>query len=148
VEIVHVPYRSTPELLRALVGGDLDFAVPVLAAIDSAIRQGQVRPLAVTSAQRWPTMPDIPTTVESGFPEIPVDVWNGLFVPSKTSKSVVDKIHAEVRQVVDEPGTRARMQQIFYRPVGSTPKELADAMTTEERIVKPLLSRLGLLLKP
>jgi tripartite-type tricarboxylate transporter receptor subunit TctC len=145
-DIVHVPYRATPELLRAVVAGDLDFAVPVLATIEPAIRSGQVLPLAITSASRWPTLPNVPTTVEAGFPEIPSDVWNGLFVPSKTPKAVVDKIQREVKQIVDEPGTRSRIQQVFYHPVGSTSKELADAMTAEEKVVRPLLGRVGLLL--
>jgi tripartite-type tricarboxylate transporter receptor subunit TctC len=147
-EVVHVPYRATPEMIRAVMAGDVDFATPVLSTIEPILRQGQlVRPLAITSASRWPSLPDVPTAAEAGFPEMPSDVWNGLFVPAATPKVVIDKIQREVKAVVDDPAVRARMQQVFYQPVGSTAKELADLMRAEERSVKPLLERTGLLLK-
>jgi tripartite-type tricarboxylate transporter receptor subunit TctC len=146
-EVVHVPYRATPEMIRAVIAGDVDFAAPVLSTIEPTLRQGLVRPIAITSASRWPSLPDIPTAVEAGFPEMPSDVWNGLFVPAATSKTIIDRIQREVRAVVDDPAVRARMRQVFYQPVGSTSKELADVMRAEERSVKPLLERAGLLLK-
>jgi tripartite-type tricarboxylate transporter receptor subunit TctC len=145
--LVHVPYRATPEMIRAVIAGDVDFAAPVLSTIDASIRQGLVKVLAITSATRWPSLPDVPTAAEAGFSEMPSDVWNGLFVPSATPTSVIEKIQREVKAVVSDPDVRVRMQRVFYRPVGSTAKELADVMRAEEQAVKPLLQRAGLLLK-
>jgi tripartite-type tricarboxylate transporter receptor subunit TctC len=80
-KMVHVPYKSTPEAMQAVITGEVDLATLTVNLAEPTILADRVTGIAITSAQRWPTLPDVPTIAEGGIPEMPVDAWFGLFAP-------------------------------------------------------------------
>ena len=91
-KMVHVPYKSTPEALQAVMTGEVDMATLTVNLTEQAILTDKVTGIAITSARRWPTLPDIPTIAEAGITDMPVDAWFGLFAPAKTPAAIIDKI--------------------------------------------------------
>lgn len=144
-QVVQVPYRSTPEIVRALLSGDVDFAMPVISSVEPSIQQGALDALAISSASRWKTLPNVPTTGEAGFPSIPLDVWNGLFVPANTPKSTIAKIESAVRAVASDEENAAQIRRLSYTPVGSTSEKFSEEIHAEKMDLMAIMKRAGLL---
>ena len=142
--MVHVPFRSTPETVQALMSGDVQVSTIALGIVAEHIHAGTVTGMALTASKRWPTLPNLPTTGEAGMPELPVDAYVGLFVASGTPKAIVDRIYADTREVIAIPAVREKIGRIYYSPVGNSPAEFAKGIDEERRIWEPLLKRLGL----
>lgn len=110
VKLVHVPYKgSNPALMDALAG-NVDLLVSSLPSAMGQIKAGKLRPLAVTSAKRSSSLPDVPTVADSGYKGFDVSTWYGLFAPAGTPKAVVDTIHAEVNKLLAQPEMQAAIQ--------------------------------------
>jgi tripartite-type tricarboxylate transporter receptor subunit TctC len=109
VKYVHVPYKGSAQAFPDLLGGRLGF---FLASLETAIPQmkaGTIRTLAITSAQRVPVLPDIPTVAESGYPGFETTTWYGILVPKKTPQPLVERLSAAIVKVLDSPEVRERM---------------------------------------
>jgi len=143
-KVVRVPYRSTPEMVRAVTAGEVDFTMPVLAAAESSVKADMLVPLAISSAKRWPSLPGVPTTGEAGFPSIPIDVWNGLLVPADTPKEVIAKIVAAIQTVAKDPEAQAQIRRLSYRPEGSTSEAFAKQLHTEKILLSGIMKSAGL----
>jgi tripartite-type tricarboxylate transporter receptor subunit TctC len=109
VKLVHVPYRGSAQALADLLGGQLDLLLTNLPATQAAIRAGQVRAIALTTARRAPSDPEIPTLEEAGVPGFDITSWYGLLVPRATPAPVVAAIHAAVAEVLGAPAMRAAL---------------------------------------
>jgi tripartite-type tricarboxylate transporter receptor subunit TctC len=142
--MVHVPYKSTPEALQAVITGEVDIATLTVNLSEPAILGDKVTGLAITSAQRWPTLPDVPTIAEGGIPEMPVDAWFGLFAPARTPPAIIDKVASEVRAIEQIPDVRKRIEGVYYRPVANTPTEFAALLRDEHVIWKRVVDTIGL----
>lgn len=116
--IQHVPYKGGAPAMTDLLGGQIDVIFALLPEALPHIRSGKLRPLAMTSDQRYPLLPAVPTTAEAGFPGIVVTSWNGLMVPAGTPQDVVAKINAEVVKIIGTPEMRARIIEQGFQPVG------------------------------
>jgi tripartite-type tricarboxylate transporter receptor subunit TctC len=143
-KMVHVPYKSTPEALQAVMTGEVDMATLTVNLTEQAILTDKVTGIAITSARRWPTLPDIPTIAEAGIADMPVDAWFGLFAPAKTPAAIVDKIAQEVRAIEQIPEVRKRIEGTFYRPVANTPAEFAALLRQEQVTWKRVVDTVGL----
>jgi tripartite-type tricarboxylate transporter receptor subunit TctC len=143
-KMVHVPYKSTPEALQAVMTGEVDMATLTVNLTEQAILTGKVTGIAITSARRWPTLPELPTIAEAGVPEMPVDAWFGLFAPIKTPAAIIDKIAQEVRAIEQIPEVRKRIEGTFYRPVANTPAEFAALLRQEQVTWKRVVDTVGL----
>jgi tripartite-type tricarboxylate transporter receptor subunit TctC len=131
LEMVHVPYQSGAPAMAAVVGGQ----VPVhLASLPDALPQaasGNVRLLAVTSAQRVRQIPDVPTIAESGFPGYKAATWNGLMAPAGTPKEIIDRIAAEVARGAKDPKVSERLMSFGVDPLSTSPEEFAVMIAAE-----------------
>jgi tripartite-type tricarboxylate transporter receptor subunit TctC len=145
--MVHIPFRSTPETVQALLSGSVQVSTIALGLIVEQIRAGSVSGLALTASKRWPTLPDLPTTAEAGMPEMPVDAYTGLFVPSATPAAIVDRIWRDTAEVIAIPAVREKIDRIYYVPGGMPPAEFARLVDGERKTWEPLLKRLGLFKK-
>ena len=114
-----------------LMSGQIDLTMVAPTTFLSNIRAGKLRALGVTSAQRSPAAPDIPTIAESGLPGFDAVSWFALFAPANTPKPIVDKWAAEVRRVLKLPDVARRLADNGLEPVGSTPEELAAYQKAE-----------------
>src|SRR5690606_10912959 len=94
VNMSHVPYRGAGPALNDLLGGHVDMMFGTAAAVGPSLQAGTLRALGVTTAERAPTLPDIPTIAESGVPDYVLDAWYGLYAPAGTPADVIEKLNA------------------------------------------------------
>ena len=130
-KMVHVPYRGTAAALTDVVGGQIQLVFDTLPSSMSFIKANKLKVLAVTSAQRDPALPDVPTIAESGVPNYEVGSWYGLLVPAGTPKPIVDKLGQAIAQIVRMPEVRAKLLALGATPVGNTPQEFVAHIRKE-----------------
>mgnify|MGYP006275902751 CR=1 FL=1 len=111
IKMIHLPSRGAGETLPALLRGEILMSNSNVASNIGAIKAGQIKALAVTSAQRLPELPEVPTLAEAGFPGIGSLNWNGVFVPAKTPKAVVDKLFAAIVAEMKAPEMQEFLQK-------------------------------------
>jgi tripartite-type tricarboxylate transporter receptor subunit TctC len=130
IDVVHVPYKGEGPALTDLIGGQIQFVTPNLAAAIGFVNQGKLRALAVTSKTRAKQLPDVPAVAETlpGFENLG---WFGFMVPAGTPKAVIDKIHQDTVKALQAPDIRARFEQLGMAPVGDTPAQFAQYIREE-----------------
>jgi tripartite-type tricarboxylate transporter receptor subunit TctC len=139
--MLHVPYKGASLALNAVMSGEVSACFLSTTAATIAVKGGQVRPLAVTSAQRIGAFPDVPTLVEAGVPGFDYNGgWIGIFAPGKTPRPIVQKLSQEFARALQTPDIRDRMLGWDSPPVGNTPEEFTRFVQAESekfaRIVK------------
>jgi tripartite-type tricarboxylate transporter receptor subunit TctC len=125
VDVVHIPYKGATPALTDVIGGQVAMFIGNLPPAIGHIRSGKVRALAVTTAQRSPLVPEIPTLAESGLPGYETVAWFGLFAPAGTPRDVVLRLRDEVARIVELPEIRERMATLGGEPVGNAPEAFA-----------------------
>ena len=130
IEATHIPYKGEGPALTDLVGGQIQLLTPNLSAAISFVNSGKIRALAVTSKERAPQVPNIPTVAETvpGFENLG---WFGLVAPVGTPAAVINKVHADAVKALQSPDIRKRFSELGMVPVGNTPAEFATAMKEE-----------------
>jgi tripartite-type tricarboxylate transporter receptor subunit TctC len=120
VDITHVPYRGTGALMPDLLGGRVEIAIDNLPAYIPHIREGRLRILAVTSAQRWFAVPDAPTVTEAGVADFEALAWFGVQAPARTPRPIIDRLAESIQAILREPATVARVREFGAetRPLG------------------------------
>jgi tripartite-type tricarboxylate transporter receptor subunit TctC len=127
---VHIPYNGGGPSQLALLSGQVDYTLDNLATVGPNLRAGKVVALAVTSLQRSPLLPDVPTMAEV-FPGFEVDTWWGLIAPAGTPKEVVARLNGAFVAALQAPDTRTRFSQMLAEPVSGTPEQFADLIRRE-----------------
>jgi len=133
IDISHVPYRGAAPAVQDLVAGHVSMVFDILTLALPQIRAGKVRPLAITSAQRDPLLPDVPTAAEAGFPQLEGGPWFGFFVPANTPRPIVDWLNAEARRAFSMPASRERFAQQGLTTVLTSPEETAAFVAAESK---------------
>jgi tripartite-type tricarboxylate transporter receptor subunit TctC len=131
LDLVHVPYNGGGPAIAAVVGGHTPIGFSSPAASIPQIKEGNVRALAITRKTRSPILPDVPTMIEAGYPEIEGDSWVGILVPAGTPKDIIGLLNREVVKIIAAPDMEARLEELGYDPVGSTPEEFAARIKVE-----------------
>jgi tripartite-type tricarboxylate transporter receptor subunit TctC len=145
IDMIHVPYRGVAAgALQDLMAGRIDAMFNAVTSLISPVRAGQVRGLAVTTAERFALVPELPTISESGVPGFDMSSWYGLFTTAKTPTEVVKKIHADSVAVLAEPAVRAKFVSLGTVLVGSTPEELAATAQADVQRLAPIIKALNL----
>jgi tripartite-type tricarboxylate transporter receptor subunit TctC len=140
-DFVHVPYRGSGAAVTAVLTGEVDMALLPAAAVMPHIKAGKMRGLAVASAQRSPSLPDLPTLAESGLPDVRADAWIGFIVPAKTPASIISKLHDQIVQVLAEPAVKERLTSRYMDPVGNTPAEFRALLAADVARWKPIIQQ-------
>jgi tripartite-type tricarboxylate transporter receptor subunit TctC len=130
VQMVHIPYKGGGQVVVDLIAGQVQLTFGSSTSLPF-VRTGRLIALAVTTSQRFPTVPNLPTIAESGLPGYEASAWYGLFVPARTPKPVIDKIHSDVTRVLKLPDVRERLAVETIQPVGSSSAEFADFLKRE-----------------
>ena len=146
LDIQHVPYPGFPQVVTAMLGGFVQagFMVPAIAM--PQVKTGQVKALAVTSLQRSPALPDIPTMAEQGLPGFEVISWQAVLVPAGTPQPIVDRLNTEIVKAIATPQVQERMASQYFTPVGSTPAALTARIVSETNTLGAVIERLQLTL--
>jgi tripartite-type tricarboxylate transporter receptor subunit TctC len=127
----HVPFRGGPEALTEVMTGRVDFVFIGISSGLPFVRNGQLQALAVSSVKRSQALPDIPTTLEAGYKDSDFNYWNGMLVPAKTPRAIVDKLYAEVTKALVLPDVQTKLATQGVEPAPLTPSEM-DAMIKRE----------------
>jgi tripartite-type tricarboxylate transporter receptor subunit TctC len=131
IDLVHIPYKGAGQAMTDLVSGQVQAFLNNFLAGMSMIKAGKLRALAVTSRQRSPVMPELPTVAESGMPDYVVTGWYGMFVPAATPAPVVATLHAGVVKAIKSKEVSERLSSEAAVIVGSTPREFGDFLKAE-----------------
>jgi tripartite-type tricarboxylate transporter receptor subunit TctC len=142
LDIVHVPYKSAAEQVMSVMQDQTQLGFPALMIALPQVRAGKLKPLAVTTANRSPLFPDVPTTREALQPGFTLDAWYGLLAPAGTPKAVVDRLNAELRAVLADPAVRKTLMQGSHEIVGSSPAQFAQTIAADLKLWTDLAVKL------
>ena len=129
--MLHIPYRGTAPSVNDLLGGQVDATFTGAPAVLPHIRSGRLRALAVSSAQRIPALPEVPTVAESGYPGFEADQWYGFVAPAGTPAAVVARLNAAVNAALQDPGVAQQLAAEGAIPMPSTPKAFGELIARE-----------------
>lgn len=132
IDILHVPYKGTPQALTDLVGGQVDFMFTDLTSGLPFVQSGQLRALAVSTAERSDIVPDLPSMREAGVKDFDLNSWNGYFGPAGLPPDTVAKLNAAINEIVADPEVRKRLANLGFDAFSGTPESFA-AFVSEQR---------------
>ena len=142
LDLTHVPYKGTAQVLQALIAGEIPAAVLPIADLGTLAQSGKARILATAGAKRAPQYPDVPTFKESAY-DIEGAAWYALFAPAGTPKDIVDKIAAAAIDAVRQPDLRQKIEPLGLEATGYGPAELARIMKTDDEKWGPVIRASG-----
>jgi tripartite-type tricarboxylate transporter receptor subunit TctC len=128
-----------------MLGGRIDMNFGTVSNLLPLIREGKLRAIAITSAERSPELPDVATMAESGFPQLTRGDWTGFWAPAGTHTNIVTKLNSEVNAVVTSAAMRAAMRKLDFEPRVGSPQEFAAFILDEIRAWTPAAKAAGLL---
>ena len=131
IDAQHVSFRTTPEVVTALIRGDVSYAVELAHAVRGQVQAGDLKILAVMTANRWPSLPNVPTVIESGIPDFEVLGWYGLLFPVGIAPAIVERTHDALSQVLLRENIRNQLDNIGAIPNLSTPEEFRRLLESE-----------------
>ena len=144
IRMVHVPYRGAGPATLGVLEGTIQVGSVALPPAEPLIKDGQLRALAVTGAQRWFSLPDVPTMIESGYPNFISDTFNALFAPAGTPPDVIAILVKESRAAFTKPEAREQARKAGFEIVAGTPDQLAARLATEVPAVRELVTKAGI----
>ena len=143
-DALHVPFKGAPEALNEVMTGRVDFYFcPIVPALP-LVRDGRLLALAVGSAKRASALPDVPTTLEAGFPNSEYHFWVGLFVPGRTPPSLLKRIYAETVKAMQSPEMAQRMKNLGAEPMPMTPEQFNALVRQEIALNAKLVKAAGI----
>jgi tripartite-type tricarboxylate transporter receptor subunit TctC len=143
LDAVHVPFRGAAQTIPAMLAGDVNFAIDNLTSYVPAISSGKMRALAITAAQRWPTMMDVPTMAEAGVKDFVVTSWAAFVFPAGTPRPIVDKIAGAMKKIAAEEDVQKRFLVGGARLISSTPEEALAYAAKERALWKDVVAASG-----
>lgn len=140
LDLVHVPFEGGGPAVEATVAGHTPISFGALAPALPLIKSGQLRALAVTGKERAPSLPDVPTMAEAGFPEVVGSTWTAVVAPAGTPKDIIAKLHDMIAKGLAAPDVKAKLASMAYVGIGDTPEQCTqffkDEMTTWGKVIK------------
>ncbi len=144
IQMQHVPFRGAGPAAQAVLAGTVQVGSVALAAAEALIKSGELRALAVTGAGRWFSLPDVPTMIESGYPNFVSDTFNALFAPAGTPPEIVALLVKESRAAMQRPAAREQARRAGFEIVAGTPEQLAARVAAEVPSVRELVEKAGI----
>lgn len=114
LDVMHIPYKGTAPAFVDLMSGEVQFMLPTTASAQAHLASGKIRALAITSAQRSPQLPQLPTLAEAGLPGYEASIWYGLLAPAGTPAAIVARLNAELRKAMDDAAVRAKLFELGF----------------------------------
>jgi tripartite-type tricarboxylate transporter receptor subunit TctC len=144
IDIVHVPFRGTPEQLTSIMRGDSQMTLAFLGSAVPFIQSGKVHALAIASPERNASLPDVPTLAEAGLPEYKYDSWFGIMAPAGTPAPILKKISEDIASIMKLPDVQARWQTIGALTVVNTPAQFDAVIRADTERYGTLLQAAGI----
>ncbi|MBB1093798.1 tripartite tricarboxylate transporter substrate binding protein [Rhodopseudomonas palustris] len=140
IDLLHVPYKSSPPAMNDVIGGRITMMFTDVLTGLPHVNGGALRALAVTTKDRSPLVPDLPSMQEAGVPDFDITSWQGYFAPAGTPKEVVARLNTEIRKIVEDPETKAKLATLGMEAFSGTPEQLGkfvdDQLVLWERLVR------------
>ena len=143
IDVVHIPYKGTPEALADTMAGRVTYYFSPIAAALPLVRDGKLVPLAVSTSTRTTLLPDVPTVAEAGVPGFNFNLWTGMFAPVGTPPAVVAKINADVQRAWADPEVKARLSKLGLEPMPMTPAQFTAFVKAEIEDASRVLQAAG-----
>jgi len=144
IEMVHIPYQKTPEALAAVLSGEVDLLVEVLAPMLGQIASGEIKAITVTSAERHPKLPDVGTVAEAGYADYDVATWYGIAMPSGAEAALVDKVSAAVQEALKDDAVTAKLVESGYVTGASSPADFTAKIASETERWRAVREKAGI----
>ena len=144
IQMQHVPYRGGGPSVQAVVAGTVQVGSVALAPVEPLIKAGTIKALAVTGANRWWSLPEVPTMIESGYPGFVSDTFNALFAPAGTPPEILALLVKEARAAMQKPEAREAARRAGYEIVAGTPEQMTARLVAEIAGVKELVAKAGI----
>jgi tripartite-type tricarboxylate transporter receptor subunit TctC len=144
LDVTFIPYRGGAPAITDLLGGQIDFLINNKSVLLQLVLDRKLRALAVTTATRWPELPDVPTMEESGFPGVPSEIWYGLLAPARPPAAVVDKLNAAVNEALASPTLVTALAKLGIEPRRRTAREFADVLAEDARRYDAIVRATGI----
>jgi tripartite-type tricarboxylate transporter receptor subunit TctC len=143
-KVQEIPFKGAPEALVEVMTGRVDvYYSPILAALPY-IKAGKLTALAVSSPTRAPTLPDVPTTEESGYPNSAYRFWIGVFAPAKTPPAIVNKLNTEIQKALQNPAVRAKLEKLGVQPMAMNTSEFGKFVKDELKLNTEVVKAAGI----
>ena len=143
-DAVHIPFNGSPPAVKATVQNETQMMFAVMQPLQAQINAGALRALAVTTAKRFPLLPDLPTIAESGYPGFEALAWNGVLVAAGTPKPIIARLNAEMNAILKEPDVAQKMHGFGFDLIGGTPEDFGTLISGEATKWAPVIRKLGL----
>jgi tripartite-type tricarboxylate transporter receptor subunit TctC len=143
-EPLHVPFKVGPDATMSTVAGRVDFMAPGLSGARQPVLDKRLIALAVSTPRRSFVFPDVPTTLEAGYPDSDYTFWNGMFVPAKTSREIIDRLHHETGEALKHPMVQEKYRALGIESMPMTPQEFDALVVREIAINHALVKAAGL----
>ena len=143
VELMHVPYKGSAGAVQDLLSGQVGFMFLPVHVAAPYIRSGKLKALVVSSPQRLPQLPGVPTLAEAGLKEVDVDMWYGFFAPKNTPVEIVDRLNREISAILEKPEAKAAFEAQGLIPATSTPAAFAELVARDRRRWADIVARRG-----
>jgi tripartite-type tricarboxylate transporter receptor subunit TctC len=141
IDLTHVPYRSSAQSTVDLITGRIDIQFATIGPTLENIRAGKLRALAITASRRSPVLPDVPTMIESGYPNYEIGLWMALAAPAGTPDSIIDLLNKEISAAIADPETKQKLLQQGFEPAASDPATVTARMKAETASWKALVDK-------
>ncbi len=142
--LTHVPYKGGGQAMTDVLGGQIPLVYTAVAGAQGQVKAGRLKPIAVSSAQRSRSLPDVPTFIESGVPDFEVNSWVGLLAPAKTPKAIIDKLNTELNAVLNDPETRDKLNVMGIAATPGAPEKFGDEMKRDLQRYGPVVKAAGI----
>jgi tripartite-type tricarboxylate transporter receptor subunit TctC len=143
LDIVHVPFNGSPPAVTATVQGDTQMLFAVMQPLQPQIQAGRLRAIALTSAKRFPLLPDIPTIAEAGYPGFEALAWNGILVAARTPRSIIQRLNTEINAILKDPAVKNALNTQGFDLIGGTPEVFGKLIRSESEKWAPVIRKTG-----
>ena len=144
IDIVHVPYKGSGQMMADLVSGQVQIAFDQISSSIAFVKSGKLRALGISTAKRSTLLPDLPTIAEGGVAGYEATSWNGFAVRAGTPRAIVDRLYRETRTAIFLPAVKDKFFELGIEPVGSTPEQFAAHIRAERAKWVPLFKKIGI----
>ncbi len=142
--LTHVPYKGGGQAMTDVLGGQIPLVYTAVAGAQGQVKAGRLKAIAVSSAQRSRSLPDVPTFIESGVADFEVNSWVGLLAPAKTPKAIIDKLNTELNAVLNDPETRDKLNVMGIAATPGAPEKFGDEMKRDLQRYGPVVKAAGI----
>jgi tripartite-type tricarboxylate transporter receptor subunit TctC len=133
IDVTYVPYQGAAQSVIDLVAGRNHYTIDGTVILMPQVRAGKLRPIAIGRAERWPELPDVPTLVESGYPDFTIDAWTGVVAPKGTPEPIIAKLNDAITKGLKSTEAKTALDRFSSLPKSSTPQEFSAFIVDQEK---------------